>query len=370
MTNFDGNEKKSPRVEIDLEKIHGNTKRLKDFFDQRGISMMCVTKGVLGSPPIARAMVEAGVKLLADSRIENLKRIRDAGIDASLVLIRTPSMGKVKDVVKYADISVNSEISVIERLSLEAGNQKKIHGIILMVDLGDLREGILPRDLGQTLLKIMPLTGVKILGIGTNLGCIGGVLPDQAKMNQLSSIARDLEQRFNIRFDIVSGGNSANYNWVKSAGDIGRINNLRIGEMIFTGRETVDYARVEFLETNTISLAAQVIEVKEKESLPRGTITTDAFGAVPNFADRGTITRAIVEIGRQDVLISGLTPVGDMEILGASSDHIVIDLKKMHVQTGDEIRFHMDYGAMLAAMTSPYIEKVYLNSPHVLEQQF
>lgn len=361
MTIFDKN--KTPRVEIDLEKIHGNTKRLRSFFDQRGISMMCVTKGVLGNPLISRAMVQAGVKLLADSRIENLKRIRDAGIEASLVLIRTPSMGKIKDVVKYADISVNSEISVIERLSSEAGKTNKIHGIILMVDLGDLREGILPRDLGQTLLKIMPLTGVKILGIGTNLGCIGGVLPDQAKMDQLTSIARDLELRFNIRFDIVSGGNSANYNWVKSAGDIGRINNLRIGEMIFTGRETVDYARVEFLETNTISLVAQVIEVKEKESLPRGTITTDAFGKVPTFVDRGTITRAIVEVGRQDVLINGLTPMGDMEILGASSDHIVMNLMKRHVQVGDEIRFHMDYGAMLSAMTSPYIEKVYLNSP-------
>ncbi|MDY0219889.1 MAG: alanine/ornithine racemase family PLP-dependent enzyme [Desulfobacterium sp.] len=361
MTSFDEIEKKTPRVEIDLKKIHGNTKRLKSFFDQKGISMMCVTKGVLGSPPIARAMVEAGVKLLADSRIENLKRIRDAGIGASLALIRTPSMGKIKDVVKYADISVNSEISVIERLSLEARDQNKIHGIILMVDLGDLREGILPRDLEQTLLKIMPLTGVKILGIGTNLGCIGGILPDQAKMDQLSSIAKDLEQRFNIHFNIVSGGNSANYNWVKSTDKIGRINNLRIGEMILTGRETVGYARVEFLETDTISLVAQVIEVKEKESLPRGTMTTDAFGNTPSFVDRGTITRAIVEIGRQDVLISGLTPMGDMEVLGASSDHIVMDLKKMNLQVGDEIRFHMDYGALLSAMTSPYIQKVYLN---------
>ena len=104
-----------------------------------------------------------------------------------------------------------------------------------------------------------------------------------------------------------------------------------------------------------------MIEVKQKDSLPRGTVCTDAFGDIPVFSDRGIIKRAIIGIGRQDVLTQGLSPVDDMEIIGSSSDHIVVDLKKNTVKVGDQIRFNLTYGAQLSAMTSPYIEKIYLN---------
>lgn len=323
--------------------------------------MMGVTKGVLGSPQVAVTMAAAGVDFLADSRIENIKKIRDAGIQNTLVLIRTPSMSNLKQVVKYADISLNSELEIIRLLSEEAKIQNKIHRIILMVDLGDLREGILPEDMEQTFGTLLTFDGIKPIGIGTNLGCIGAILPDQEKMDELSRIAMALEKKFNLNFELISGGNSANYPWVKKTDRLGRINNLRIGEMIFTGRNTVDYERIEALETDTSCLVAEVIELKQKDSLPRGTVSTDAFGDVPVFLDRGSIKRAILGIGRQDVLIQGLTPVGDMEIIGASSDHVVVDLKGADIKVGDQIRFHLTYSAQLSAMTSAYIEKVYLN---------
>jgi predicted amino acid racemase len=331
------------------------------MFLAQGISMMGVTKVVLGSPLVAAAMTDAGVEFLADSRIENLKKIKEAGIKNTLVLIRTPSMSKVKQVVTYADISFNSELSVIRQLSEEARAQNKVHRILLMVDLGDLREGILPEKMAQTLHTLRTFEGIKLIGIGTNLGCVGAILPDQEKMDELSRIAITLENRFNLCFDLISGGNSANYPWVNKTDRVGRINNLRIGEMIFTGRNTIDYERVDPLETNASCLVAEVIEVKQKNSLPCGTICTDAFGQVPVFSDRGRIRRGILEIGRQDVLTQGLSPVGDMEIIGSSSDHIIVDLKKIMVKVGDQVRFHLTYGALLSAMTSPYIKPVYLN---------
>jgi ornithine racemase len=350
-----------PRIEIDLGKIYRNTKQLKDMFLSKGISMMGVTKGVMGSPQVAAAMTAAGADFLADSRIENIKKIRDAGIQNTLVLIRTPSMSNLKQVVKYADISLNSELDIIRLLSEEAKTQNKIHRILLMVDLGDLREGILPEDMEQTFLTLLAFDGIKPVGIGTNLGCIGAILPDQKKMDELSRIALTLEKKFNFNFDLISGGNSSNYPWVKKTDKPGRINNLRIGEMIFTGRNTVDYERIEVLETETSSLVAEVIEMKQKDSLPHGTVSTDAFGDVPVFFDRGSIKRAILGIGRQDVLIQGLTPMADIEIIGSSSDHMIVDLKGANIKVGDQIRFHLTYSAQLSAMTSAYIEKVYLN---------
>lgn len=350
-----------PRIEIDLAKIYRNAKSLRKIFLAKGISMMGVTKSFLGSPEVAGAMAAAGIELLGDSRIENLKKMRDAGIKNTLVLIRTPAMSKIKQVVTYADISLNSELEIIRLLSEEAEAQSKIHRIILMVDLGDLREGILPGDMEETLARSLTFGGVKPIGIGTNLGCVGAILPDQEKMDELSRIAKGLENKFNLHFDLISGGNSANYPWVKKTDRLGKINNLRIGEMIFTGCNTIDYKPIEALETDTSCLVAEVIEVKLKDSLPHGTVSTDAFGNVPVFSDRGSIKRAILEIGRQDVLTQGLTPVGDMEIIGSSSDHTIVDLKGTDVKVGDQIRFHLNYAGQLSAMTSTYIEKVYLN---------
>lgn len=177
MTGSYDNLMNSPRIEINLAKIYRNTKYLKDLFLAKGISMMGVTKGVLGSPPVAAAMTAAGIGFIADSRIENIKKIRKAGIKNTFVLIRTPPMSKVRQVIKYADISLNSELDVIQLLSEEAMAQGKIHRIILMVDLGDLREGILPRDMEQILKTINTFKGIKTIGIGTNLGCIGAILP-------------------------------------------------------------------------------------------------------------------------------------------------------------------------------------------------
>lgn len=351
----------SPRIEIDLAKIYRNTCRLNRMFLARGISMMGVTKGFLGSPRVAAAMTAAGLEYLADSRIENIKKMRDAGIKNTLVLIRTPSMSNLKQVVKYADISLNSELTIIRRLSEEAISQNKIHRIILMVDLGDLREGILPEDMEHTVRTLLTFDGISLVGIGTNLGCIGAIVPDQKNMDELSQIARALENKFNLQFDLISGGNSANYSWVRKTDRLGRINNLRIGEMIFTGCNTIDYGRIESLEADTSCLVAEVIELKQKDSLPRGTVSTDAFGNVPVFSDRGSIRRAILGIGRQDVMTQGLTPVGDMEIIGSSSDHLIVDIKGTDVKVGDEIRFHLSYSAQLSAMSSAYIEKVYLN---------
>ncbi len=231
-----------------------------------------------------------------------------------------------------------------------------------MVDLGDLREGILPEDMEQTFDALLSFKGVKPIGIGTNLGCLGAILPDQEKMDELSRIALTLENRFNVQFELISGGNSANFQWVNKTEQLGRINNLRIGEMIFTGCNTIDYARVEQLETNTSCIVvAEVIEVKHKRSLPSGTICTDAFGDVSVFSDRGMIRMAIIEIGRPDVLPQGLIPVSDMEIICSSGDHLVVDLKESAAKVGDQIRFHLTYCAQLSAMTSPYIQKVYLN---------
>ncbi|MGB2926602.1 MAG: hypothetical protein WBB82_14985 [Limnothrix sp.] len=180
-------------------------------------------------------------------------------------------------------------------------------------------------------------------------------------MSDLSSRVEQLEKEFLIKLEIVSGGNSANYEWFKETENIGRVNNLRLGESIFLGCETVHRQAIPGLHIKAFQLVAEVIESKDKPSLPSGEICQDAFGNVPFFRDQGTHQRAIVALGRQDTLVSGLTLNDDLEILGSSSDHIIIDSKNHHLQVGEEVNFKLNYGSLLAAMTSPFVSKEFVN---------
>ena len=351
----------TPRIEMNLEKIAHNAKIIKGLFGSKGIGVVGVTKVVCGDPYIANTLVKSGIKILADSRIENIRRMRNAGVQAQFLLLRTPCMSQAETVVKYADISLNTDLAVIKRLSKYAIDCDRSHKIILMVELGDLREGLMPSDLENTVQQVLELEHIELIGIGTNLACFGGVKPDEEKMGCLSSIATDIEEKYGLKLEIISGGNSANYDWFTSTTDVGRINSLRLGESIYLGCETLNRTPISGLYTDAFTLVAEVIESKVKPSVPYGVVCQDAFGNVPEFEDRGHIRRAILGVGLQDVLVSGLTPRSDIEILGASSDHIIVDAKSMDLNVGDEIKFDLNYGALLSAMTSPYVNIVSSN---------
>jgi len=335
---------------------------LSELYGQKGISLMGVSKAALGDPQVARAMIQGGVDLIADSRLENIQRMKKAGISIPFVLLRT-APSQAESVVRTVDISLNTEFETIQELSRFAKKQKKTHKIILMVELGDLREGVLPSELPLLVKSILDLPNIEITGIGTNLACYGGIKPEKQNMERLSEIANSVEKDFQLQLEIISGGNSANHEWVQSAQNVGRINNLRLGESLLLGRETIGRNPIPGLHTEAFKLVAEVIESKEKPSLPFGEISQNAFGDVPTFVDRGIRRRVIVALGRQDVLISGLKPISsDLEILGASSDHLILHSRNHTLRIGSEVEFHLDYGALLSAMTSPFIEKVFLNS--------
>lgn len=217
----------------------------------------------------------------------------------------------------------------------------------------------MPSDLENIVNKVIGLKGIKFVGIGTNLACFGGIEPNDEKMEYLSSIAKDIEKKFGLTLEYVSGGNSANYDWFMSTKDVGKINNLRLGESIFLGCETLERKPIPGLYTDAFTLIAEVIESKIKPSLPNGNVYQDAFGNSPKFIDRGLIKRILLGVGLQDVLVSGLTPLLDIDILGASSDHIIVDTKQTDLKVGNTIEFNLNYGALLSAMNSPYINKKY-----------
>ena len=352
---------KIPRIDIDIGKIAHNIQQLKKLYDSRGIQITGVTKVIGGNPLIASILVKKDIKILADSRIENIVKMRKAGVKAKYLLLRTPALSQVEEVVIYTDISLNSELIVLKELSKYAIRNQIIHKVILMVELGDLREGIMPLEINNTVKEVLLLKGLSLIGIGSNLACFGGVGPDASKMSKLSSIATHLEKTFKIKLAVISGGNSANYHWFKSAKNVGRINNLRVGESIFLGREALCRKPIPKLFTDIFTLVVEVIESKIKPSKPYGKVSQNANGKIKKFKEKGLMNRAILAIGEQDVDVSGITPRQNIDILGASSDHIVIDNTESNLKVGDTVEFDLNYSALLRVLNSPYITKNTIN---------
>lgn len=353
----------APRLEIRLDHIEHNASTLVARLGVRGIAVTGVTKATLGSPEVAAAMLRGGVAGLGDSRIENIEALRNAGIEGPMTLIRSPMLSQVDRVVAAADASLNTELTVIDALAAAAARSGRRHGIVLMVELGDLREGLLPADLGAAVECTLGSPDLELLGLGTNLACQSGVVPDERNMAELSSAARWMEATFGVDLRIVSGGNSANLDWAAASSTVGRVNDLRIGEALLLGREPLHRRPIRGLRTDAFTLVAEVIESKTKPSSAWGAFGETAFGPPGETSDRGDTARALLAVGRQDVDPAGLVPPPGLTVLGASSDHLVLDAGAAGPPVGSEICFQLGYGALLAAMTSPFVGRDFRSGP-------
>lgn len=353
-----------PTITIDLRRIEQNARVLVEASRQHSISVAGVSKSTCGSPKVARAMVRGGVAQIADSRLDNLARIRRDGITVPLMLIRAPSLSEIDDTVRYADISLNSELATIDALGRAAHARGLVHDIVLMIDLGDLREGILPAEAFDVVSQILPIDGIRLIGIGANLACVGGIQPTVDNLSNLVYIAEEIKKRFKIELPIVSGGNTFSLPLLETGAMPTGINHLRLGASIVLAESPTPPGLYELLNKDAFTLTADIIEAKIKPSRPYGVSGEDAFGRRPVFDHEDTPSRRLIlSIGREDISPEGLTPVDPrLSVISASSDHLLVDAG----ETGDEYRlggsvdFTIDYGALLMAMTSPYVEKRYV----------
>ena len=356
-----------PQLRIDLNKINKNLDTVVSIAKQGGCSLMIVTKGFCADERIVGEILKNDyVSYLADSRVKNLASYVDKAhmVGKETVLLRLPMLCEIEDVVRYADISQNSELETIRALDAEAARQNKKHKVILMIDMGDLREGMFYQDeeaILKTCCEILKMEHVVLEGIGVNLSCYGAIIPKPDNLGGLCAIAEKIEKKFSIRLNIVSGGNSSSVYLVPKGELPAKINNLRLGESFILGNETAYSQRIPGTCNDAVTLRAQIIELKHKPSLPIGDVGVDAFGQVPSYEDRGWIDRAIFAVGKQDMNPDGLTPLNTQaDVLGASSDHLIMDVTKENYKLGDTVDFSLDYGALLKLFTSAYVEREYI----------
>jgi len=355
------------RILIDPEIIKHNFKRLDKLFSKNNIHWTAVTKVICAHKPTLKLLVDLGLRSFADSRLDNLKAIRKICPEAETVYLRPTSPKFAPNIVKWADISLNTELKTIRTLSEAAVAQGRTHGVIIMVELGELREGIMPDRLMDFYRQVFRLKGIEVVGIGTNLACMHGVLPTFDKLMQLALYKRLVELTFSTKLRWCSGGSSVTIPNILEKQLPKEINHFRVGESLFLGTDLVSDSYIEGLKPDAFVLAASIVELKEKPTGPLGKMVDNAFGEAPVTEETGEwgyggerTERAVLNVGRLDVPFEHLTPFDEgVNLLGGASDLLVGDLSesKKNYTLGEEISFRLDYAALLALMHSRYVEK-------------
>lgn len=358
-----------PRIEIDLKKLYHNSKYIYNCCNKRNINLSGVIKGANGSIEVAKVFKDSGYKHIASSRLRELIPIKENNLNIETMLIRIPMISEIPDLIDYVDISLNSELDTILKIENECAKKNKTHNVILMFDLGDLREGYFFESEILKAAKYIEneLNYVKLYGIGTNVSCYGSVVPTVKNLNKLSDVATKIESEIDRELDIISGGATTTLPLLFNNKLPSKINNLRVGEGVLMAADLEDFWGLDLsnMYNDSFILKAEIIEIKTKPSHPIGELFIDAFGNKPTYEDIGDRKRALLAIGKKDIEHhSKLISLNDnLKIIGSSSDHLIIDIEDVdkNYKIGDIISFRMYYPAMLLGCASRDVYKKYIN---------
>jgi ornithine racemase len=350
-------------ITLSKHKLKENYDYLNNLFSEHKIEWAVVSKLLCGEKSFIKELISLGVKQVCDSRVSNLKTVKMLDPSIETIYIKPPAKRAIKGVVEFADISCNTGLSTISLLSKEAYRQNKIHKVIIMIEMGELREGVMRDDFVVFYSSVFELPNIEIIGIGTNLTCLYGVLPNEDKLIQLSLYKQLIEAKFNTRIPLVSGGSSVTiplffHNKMPTG-----INHFRVGETLFLGTDVYHNRPFEHMHNDVIKLYAEIIELIEKPKVPSGEMGVNVEGVSLDFEqiDEGEVShRAIIDIGSLDVDTSHIIPSLEyIKIMGASSDMIVVDLGKNpdNLKVGNLLEFKLDYMGVLRLLNSKYTDK-------------
>ncbi|TNE35509.1 alanine/ornithine racemase family PLP-dependent enzyme [bacterium] len=352
-------------VTLNKKNLESNFNYLKNLFEENNIEWAIVSKLLCGNLELLEVLCELDINEICDSRISNLKKIKQLNPNINTVYIKPPAKKNIEKVIKYADVSFNTEFTTIKWLSEEAAKQNKTHKIIIMIELGDLREGVLGEDLTNFYKQVFHLPNIEITGIGSNLNCLHGVLPSNDKLLQLSLYKKLIEATFEKQIPWVTGGTSVVIPLLFKKQIPKDMNHFRVGETLYFGNNLLTGEIIEGMNEDVFRMHSQIIEINEKPKIPIGVMEENPSGEKFEIDedDYGKSSyRAILDIGVLDISETNFILPEDknLKIVGASSDMIVVDLGKNEedYKVGDELQFKLKYMGALRVFNSEYIDKI------------
>jgi predicted amino acid racemase len=353
------------RLKIHIDRLIENIAKISAMMQDYGKQWSLVVK-VLGTDKavLEKLLVQPvilGTHSIAVSQWKSLKMVKDIDPKLRTLYIKPPAMSNIPNIIRYADISLNSSLATIQALSKEAVKQNKTHHVLVMIEMGELREGISREGLIPFYKRVFRLPNIEVVGIGTNLGCMYGIQPTYDKLIQLVLYKQLLESKFKRPLELVSGASSITIPLLEKGKVPQDLNHFRIGEAVFLGRSPLNNKQVLDLNTGAFTFEANIVELYKKDSLPDGQLSDAAVGQVASEESENVSFKAILDFGELDVDPANLIPEDtDVKFFGNSSDLTVYDLgdNPNHYATGDVIRFRLKYMAVARLMHSRFVEKV------------
>lgn len=352
---------------IHSKRVIENIRKLNNYLEENNIKWTLITKMLNGYKPILEKLLFDGelqrLHSVGDARISNLKAIKEIAPDIVTMYIKPPAFNQVKNVIKYADISLNSNIQTLEKLDLEAGKAGKIHRVVVMIEMGELREGILRENIIKFYSRAFDLKNINIIGLGTNLGCMYGVEPTYDKLIQLSLYKQLIESMFGKKMELVSGGSSITLPLISRKKVPKEVNHFRIGETVFLGVSPLNNKRFKNLSTTAFDFSGEILEFEKKGNVPDGNIGEAAIGQTAGFDNENyhESWRCIVDFGEIDVDVNNLTLKDKkLNFVGTTSDMTVFDMEEesKNYRVGDKIHFQPNYMAIARLTNSKYMTKI------------
>ena len=334
-------------ITINLDKLKYNIQHSLDLCKDKSIQLAFVSKSICGDEHIMAAVEETDAEVIADSRLDNFAKMNTT---KTKMLIRPAVAKEAEAVVSLTDISFQTELDTIKTIEEAAVKQNKTHDIILMIDIGDLRDGIQHTDretIYETAKYVHESKNLRLVGIAANYNCFLGLLPDSENMSTLAEVFNSLKPLYDIDTPILSGGTSSSVSLLTDKDTFipSEINQIRMGEAIMLGRDPSDNTFIDGYATDVFTLEVPIIEVHKKK-----------------LSDDTEMLRGVLAIGKQDLQIDRIIPYDErIKILGACSDECVIDLSAApEYKSGDTVKFMLEYGALMTAFAGQFINKIYL----------
>ena len=358
-----------PAVTVDLNALRTNARVLCGICGQYQIAVAGIIKFSDGDLQVAQAYREGGCAQLGVSRAKHLQRLKERFPQTETLLTRAPGRCDLEACARYADLSLHSDRDILTALNAQAEKWNTRPGIILMLDVGDLREGVDNIPALVELAKLCEsLPNLRLRGVGTNLACMNGVLPSYENLSFLVEGAEAVEQAIGRQLEIISGGSSINLLLLKDGANRmpRRINHLRLGGTIANPANIRLNRGISFpgMREDSLRLTAEVVEIQEKDSAPKNSSAKNWAGERVVREDKGRRLRAILALGSQDVgdATTLIPEEAGVEIVGCSSDHTVVDVTDTGKtwRSGDTLTFRMRYAHVLYAFSGDHVAIEYV----------
>lgn len=361
---------------IHKKKIQENIISLGEFFDKKDVKWSLITKVFSGNKKfLSNILTEDIIQYInsvGDSRLSSLENLRKVNPKMHTIYIKPPATIYAREVVELATLSLNSSLETIQALDREAEEAGKVHEIIIMIEMGELREGVNVEDTLSFYAEASKLKHIKISGIGSNLGCMYGIEPEKEKFDLLIDLKNKIEKKFKREVQLISGGTSITLPMLKSGELPNDINHFRVGEAVFFGVTPLHNEQFMNLNTQTFEFKANIIELEEKKVVPEGTISEANIGQVADFdeSSKEITHKAILDFGLVDVDKENLTLRDDRDIsfVGITSDMTVIDIGEnkhsdgsQRFKVGDTILFDVNYMGVVRLLNSKFVAQIYLS---------